>query len=59
MRWTYPNPRSSHWHLWFAWYPVRLLNTNNWVWLEMVERRCNYLERRLLGVHYRAVEGGQ
>jgi hypothetical protein len=26
------------WMLWFAWRPVRLSNTNTWVWLELIER---------------------
>ena len=30
------------WHPWFAWYPVRVLDTETygrvWVWLEKVER---------------------
>lgn len=30
--------RCSHWHRWFAWYPVRLV-TGEIVWLEAVQRR--------------------
>jgi hypothetical protein len=27
------------WHEWFAWRPVRLTNTQTWIWREIVHRR--------------------
>ena len=27
------------WHLWFAWYPVRV-RSGRWYWLEHVKRQC-------------------
>ena len=36
--------QSQEWHLWFAWFPVRLKisDTNiQWVWLESVYRKGN------------------
>lgn len=33
--------RLSHWHKWFAWYPVRI-DTWRIAWLETVERCGNY-----------------
>lgn len=26
------------WHKWFAWYPIYIHRTGQWVWLEKVER---------------------
>jgi hypothetical protein len=40
MRWrskfSMEHPKRQ-WRLWYAWYPVRLMN-ETWVWLEWVER---------------------
>ncbi len=30
--------REKRWHLWFAWYPVRLAD-GRWAWLETLERK--------------------
>lgn len=30
------------WHVWFAWYPVRIHNT--WYWLKNVERKIWYAQ---------------
>jgi hypothetical protein len=30
------------WHCWFAWYPIRV-NSHELVWLEMVERKYDYI----------------
>lgn len=31
------------WHEWFAWYPVILDDTAEWVWLEKIMRKKNYV----------------
>ena len=36
MRWC-GKPRDE-WYVWFAWRPVRLTGTSQWVWLTRVER---------------------
>src|SRR4051812_9520112 len=46
--------RKLKWHPWFAWFPVRLMDTNQCVWLEVVERQLTggysgyYYEKREL-----------
>ena len=37
MRWNKTESRpETYWKPWFAWHPVRLENTGEWVWLEWV-----------------------
>jgi molybdopterin-guanine dinucleotide biosynthesis protein A len=38
--------RECEWHPWFAWYPVRITPTTR-AWLTRVERRLDYIERRV------------
>ncbi len=46
--------RKKRWQPWFAWFPVRLVDTNECAWLETVERRLTggysgwYYEKRAL-----------
>lgn len=39
MRWYKYPPLYWEWHTWFAWYPVYLPASGQWVWLENVARR--------------------
>lgn len=32
------------WHLWFAWHPVKLMDRQEWVWLENIERMKFFYE---------------
>lgn len=44
MRWKKPEPRpATYWRPWFAWYPAKLENTGETVWLEWVWRHTDYL----------------
>lgn len=43
MRWSLAPPKDPPWKRWFAWKPVEVPPcSNNWVWLEVVERRKEY-----------------
>ena len=37
MKWHFQD--KACWHRWFAWRPVILDETSQWVWLEWIERR--------------------
>lgn len=40
MRWSTKEPvNTSDWHEWYAWHPVQINGTSDWVWFERVERR--------------------
>jgi len=39
MKWTYKYKSFSQWNKWFAWFPVRINNTDTIVWLEVVMRK--------------------
>jgi len=34
----------GQWRLWFAWFPVPLTESQEWVWWETIERRKDYVE---------------
>lgn len=47
MRWSKDYTAHNDWHPWFAWRPIRIYIENSKnrflrVWLETVERRCEY-----------------
>ena len=42
MRWKKPEPRpETYWKPWFAWFPVRIEDTGEWVWLEWIWRHAD------------------
>lgn len=43
MRWKKPEPRpQTYWRPWFAWYPVKIEDTGETVWLEWVWRHIEH-----------------
>ena len=43
MKWSCRAPTEPQpWEKWFAWYPLQVGRTNEWVWMEWVERRRHY-----------------
>lgn len=42
MRWKKPEPRpATYWKPWFAWHPVMIEDTAEWVWLERIWRHID------------------
>lgn len=39
------------WHTWYAWYPVKLSTTGEWVWLEKVDRSLS-CRAEVMGAHH-------
>ena len=43
MRWSFRAPTEPlPYKRWFAWYPVEIDYSNEWAWLELVERKRYY-----------------
>lgn len=44
MRWKRPEPRPpTYWKPWFAWRPIVIEDTGEWVWLEWVWRHSEWV----------------
>ena len=39
MRWSIGYTDLFKWHSWYAWHPVTIAATDEWVWLERIQRR--------------------
>lgn len=47
---TIARARAEHWHSWFAWRPVRLLD-GRWAWLQTLERISYYASEISVNAH--------
>jgi hypothetical protein len=48
---------SRDWHRWFAWYPVRLIGTDTYVWFEWIERQTHNAQGWIIPSYRVAADG--